>query len=447
MSYRIPSGVVESGKVWGLILSIVAIAFVVTYQFVEPPPPNTVRIATGDKDGAYYAFAQRYAALLAQDDITLEIVPTAGSVENLALLKKGEVSLALVQGGTASEDDKAELQSLGSMFLEPLWTLTGRKVAIKRVADLKGKRVAIGPAGSGTQMLAIALLAADGVGRKDATFIDQGGLPAAALLMDGKIDAVFLVASPASPMIRKLLEKPAVQLFSFTRAPAYAYLFPFLTAVTLYEGVLDLARNIPSRDTTLVAVAANLVARQDLNSNLVPALMHAVTQIHREAGVLARPGQFPSVDFIELPINTDARYYIRNGPSFLFRWLPYTAAVYLDRLKIMLVPFIALMIPLFRLAPQIYRWRIRQKIYRWYEAVREIDATLQDEPRSAHDEGVISRLKNLEHEVASVSVPLSYAGELYNLRLHIRLLSDKIAAISSESSDDRKQNQSNDQRT
>ncbi|HXV79496.1 MAG TPA: TAXI family TRAP transporter solute-binding subunit [Candidatus Binatia bacterium] len=433
MNYRIPSGVVESGKVWGLILFIVAIAFVVTYQFVEPPPPNTVRIATGDKDGAYYAFAQRYAALLAQDDITLEIVPTAGSVENLALLKKGEVSFALVQGGTASEGDKAELQSLGSMFLEPLWILTGKKVAIKRLADLKGKRVAIGPAGSGTHMLAIALLAADGIGRTDATFIDQGGLQAAALLVGGKIDAVFLVASPTSPTIRKLLEKPAVQLFSFTRAPAYAYLFPFLRAVTLYEGVLDLARNIPSRDTTLVTVAANLAARQDLNSNLVPALMHAVTRIHQEAGVLARPGQFPSVDLIELPLNTDARYYIKNGPSFLFRWLPYTAAVYLDRLKIMLVPFIALMIPLFRLAPQIYRWRIRHKIYRWYEEVREIDATLQDEPRSVQNEGVISRLKNLEHEVASVSVPLSYAGELYNLRLHIRLLADKIAAISTES--------------
>jgi hypothetical protein len=222
-------------------------------------------------------------------------------------------------------------------------------------------------------------------------------------------------------------------LFNFTRARAYAYLFPFLTAVTLYEGVLDLARNIPSRDTTLVAVAANLVARVDLNSNLVPALMQAVTQIHREAGVLARPGQFPSVDFVDLPINTEARYYIRNGPSFLFRWLPYTAAVYLDRLKIMLVPFIALMIPLFRFAPQIYRWRIRHKIYRWYETVREIDATLQEEPQKAQDEGIVNRIRNLENEVASVSVPLSYTGELYDLRLHIRLVADKIAAISTES--------------
>jgi TRAP transporter TAXI family solute receptor len=433
MSRRISSAVVESGKVWSLILLIVAIAFVVTYQFVEPPPPKTVRIATGDKDGAYYTFAQRYAALLAQDGITLEIVPTAGSVENLALLKKGEVSLALVQGGSTSEADGAELQSLGSMFLEPVWIFTGKKVAINRLADLKGKRVAVGAPGSGTQMLALALLAADGVGKTDAAFIAQGALQAVTQLVDGKIDAAFVVTSPRAPMIRALLEKPAVQLFSFTRAPAYAHLFPFLTAVTLYEGVLDIPRDIPSRDTTLVAVAANLVARQDLNSNLVPALMRTATQVHQQAGVFAKQRQFPSVDFVDLPINTTARYYIRNGPSFLFRWLPYTAAVYLDRLKIMLVPFIVLMIPLFRFAPQIYQWRVRYKIYRWYEAVREIDATLQEESHGALDEGIIRRLKNLEKEVASVSVPLSYTGELYNLRLHIRLLADKIAAISSES--------------
>jgi hypothetical protein len=206
-----------------------------------------------------------------------------------------------------------------------------------------------------------------------------------------------------------------------------------LSAVTLYEGVLDIARDIPSRDTTLLAVAANLVARRELNSNLVPAVMQAVTQVHQETGVLARRGQFPSVDFVDLPMNTAARHYIRNGPSFLFRWLPYTAAVYLDRLKIMLVPFIALMIPLFRFAPQIYQWRVRHKIYRWYEAVREIDATLQADPGKAHDEEVVRRIKNLEDEVAAVSVPLSYTGELYNLRLHIRLLADKVAGASTES--------------
>jgi uncharacterized protein len=436
MSRRISSALVESGKVWGLILLIVAIAFFVTYQFVEPPPPKTVRIATGAKDGAYYAFAQRYATLLAQDGITLEIVPTAGSAENLALLKKGDVSLALVQGGSTSEADEAELQSLGSMFLEPVWILTGRKVSIKRLADLKGKRIAVGAQGSGTQMLAIQILAADGVGKADAAFIAQGATEAIPQLVDGKIDAAFLVSSPRAPMIGKLLEKPTVHLFSFTRAPAYAHSFPFLTAVTLYEGVLDLARDIPSRDTTLVAVGANLVARQDLNSNLIPALMRTVTQVHQQAGVFEKQGQFPSVDFVDLPLNSDARYYIRNGPSFLFRWLPYTAAVYLDRLKIMLVPFLALMIPLFRFAPQIYQWRIRHKIYRWYESVREIDAALKEEPGRAREKGLVERIENLENEVASVSVPLSYTGELYNLRLHIRLLADEIAASSTESTAD-----------
>jgi TRAP transporter TAXI family solute receptor len=432
MSRPISSALVESGKVWLLIIVVVAIGFVVTYQFVEPPPPSTVRIATGGKDGAYHAFAQKYAALLARDDITLEIVSTAGSVENLRLLRNGEVSLALVQGGSAAGKDRAELQSLGSMFLEPVWIFTRKQRPIKRLGDLTGKRVAVGPVDSGTRLLSNALLAADGVEESDAAFIAAGAAQAVPSLVEGKIDAAFFVASSTAAFIGELLRDPRAELFSFARASAYAHLFPFLTAVTLNEGVIDLPRNIPPRDITLVAVAANLVARQDLNSNLVPALMKAVTEVHQQGGIFEKKRQFPSVDFVDLPMNRDARRYIENGPSFLYRWTPYTAAVYLDRLKIMLLPFIALMIPLFRLAPPLYRWRVRWKIYRWYAAVRDIESTIPDQASPRDAEPAVRRLNELEKEVASVSVPLSYAGELYHLRLHIRLIADKLAKLSQE---------------
>ena len=432
MSRPFASALVESGKIWLLIILIVVIGFVVTYQFVEPPPPTSMRIATGGKDGAYYAFAQKYAALLARDGIKLEIVSTAGSVENFRLLKNGEVSLALVQGGSANADDGAELQSLGSMFLEPVWIFTRKQRSIKRLSDLKGRRIAVGPAGSGTQLLATALLGAVGVKESAAVFIAEGAAQAVPWLVKGKIDAAFFVASPAAPYIDELLRNPLVELFSFTRAPAYAHLFPFLTPVTLNEGVIDLPRNVPAREIPLVAVGANLVARQDLNSNLVPALMEAVTEVHRQGGIFEKKRQFPSVDFVDLPMNDDARRYIINGPSFLYRWTPYTAAVYLDRLKIMLLPFIALMIPLFRLAPPIYRWRVRWKIYHWYKAVREIEAMIPDRAAPKDAEPAIKRLNELENEVASVSVPLSYAVELYHLRLHIRFIADRLAKLSQE---------------
>jgi len=205
--------------------------------------------------------------------------------------------------------------------------------------------------------------------------------------------------------------------------------------VTLSEGVMNLEQNIPSRDTTLVAVSANLAARRDLNASLIPAVLDAITRVHRPGGVLEQKRQFPSIDLSDLPLNEDARRYITNGPSFLFRWLPYGTAVLMDRLKILVLPFLALLIPLFRIAPPLYRWRVRSKIYRWYAAVREIDSMVQKEPIVGGAESV-NRLKELDREVASVSVPLSYAGELYHLRVHIRFLQEKLEKLVGESSRD-----------
>ncbi len=423
------TAVAEFLKVWGVLTLVVVAGFLVAYQYVGVPPPKVLRIATGAKNGAYYSFAQQYARLLANDGIVLEVVPTAGSVENFELLRKGEVSLALVQSGSASPDDKQRLQSLGSLFLEPVWIVSRAQKPIKRFSELKGRRVAVGAAGSGTYLLATQLLAATGATATNTTLVRGDSGQATAALSQGAVEAAFFVASPMSPFIRGLLEQPDIELVEFDRAAAYGRLFSFLTPVTLAEGVLSLERNIPHRDTTLVAVAANLAASKDLNASLIPALLNTVTQVHRYGGVLEQRRQFPSVDFVDLSLNEDARRYIASGPSFLFRWLPYGWAVLFDRLKILILPFLALMIPLFRIAPPLYNWRIRSKIYRWYAVVREIDLTVQKNDRAIDAPSLLNRLMELEREVASVSVPLSYTGELYNLRLHIRFLQDQLEKL------------------
>jgi len=432
MSRRLSSALAEYAKVWGLLGLIVVLGLLAAYQFVEPPPPKAVRIATGGQDGAYYAFAQKYARLLARDGITLEVVSTAGSVENLDLLKKGAVSLALVQGGSAADADRDQLESLGGLFLEPVWVFYRKSTTIKRLSDLKGKRVAVGAAGSGTQLLAIRLLSADGITESNAMLLHESLSQTAPSLLKGKIDAAFFVASPEAPLVRKLLQDPAIELLSFERAPAYTHVFQFLTSVTLTEGVLDLERNIPSHDTKLVAVAASLVARKDLDDNLIPALLNAVTEVHQERGMLEQRGQFPSINFVDIPLNDDARRYITNGPSLLHRWFPYGTAVLLDRLKILLLPFLVL-IPLFRVAPPLYNWRIRSRIYRWYAALREIDAVIEQEANAGDAEAAMKRLREIDKEVASVSVPLSYTGELYNLRLHISFIEEKLAKLANPS--------------
>ena len=426
MSRRISTAVVEFLKVWGLLAVIVLVGFLITYQYVGAPPPKVVRIATGANNGAYYTFAQEYARLLASDGITLEVVPTAGSVENLELLKSGEVSLALIQGGSATRDDKERLQSLGSLFLEPVWIFVRRQSAVKRFLELKGNRVSVGIAGSGTHLLATQLLSAAGITETNTQLIREETTQAIDSLSKGKIDAAFFVASPEAPIIRKLFAAPAIELLNFDRAAAYGRWFPFLTPVTLSEGVIDLQQNIPDHDTPLVAASANLAARRDLNASLIPALLNAVTRVHQTGGVLEHKRQFPSVDFADLPLSEDARRYLINGPSFLFRWLPYGTAVLLDRLKILVLPLLALLLPLLKIAPPLYTWRIRSKIYKWYAAVREVESSIQEEKVSGDAASLINRLSELDRQVASVSVPLSYAAELYHLRLHIRFLQEKL---------------------
>jgi TRAP transporter TAXI family solute receptor len=433
MTKRFSTAAVEFTKVWGLLALVVIIGFMVTYRYVGAPPPKVIRIATGAKNGAYYAFAQQYARLLKNDGIVLEVVSTAGSLENVELLKKGEVSLALVQGGSATADDKERLQSLGSLFLEPVWVFTRKQKSIKRLTDLKGKRMAVGAAGSGTYLLAVQLLAATGLTESNTTLVRADSAQAIALLSQGGIDAAFFVASPEAPIIHSLFEQLGLELLSFEQARAYSHLFPFLAPVIVSEGVLNLQQNIPSHDITLVASPANLAARADLNASLIPALLKAITRVHQTGGVLEQKRQFPSVDFVDLPLNENARRYITEGPSFLFRWLPYGTAVLLDRLKILVLPLLALLIPLFRAAPPIYTWRARSKIYRWYAVVREVDSLIRKGADAADAQLAGERLRSLEGEVASVSVPLSYMGELYHLRLHIGFLQEKLEKLSGES--------------
>jgi TRAP transporter TAXI family solute receptor len=429
MTRRIAIPAAELIKTWGVLTAIVAVGFIVTYQYIGAPPPQVIRIATGMENGAYYAFAREYARHLADDGITLEVVPTAGSVENLALLRTGDVTLALVQGGSATPADRERLQSLGTLFLEPVWVFTPADATIEQLSALNGARVAVGSIGSGTHLLATQLLAASGVNEANTTLIEGDLSGIGDLLARGEVDAAMLVNSAEAPIVQHLVQQPAIALFDVERAVAYSRVFPFLTPVVLNEGVLNLEHNLPPRDTTLLAVAAMLVARLDLHGNLIPALLNTVTRVLRRGGILEARLQFPSADFVDLPLNDAARRYISEGPSFLYRWLPFGTAVLLDRLKLLVLPVLALLIPLFRVAPPLYQWRIRSKIYRWYAAVREIDTLVQDENVDGRTELAAHRLRALEREVAGVSVPLAYTGELYHLRLHIRLLQDKLESL------------------
>ena len=317
------------------------------------------------------------------------------------------------------------------MYLEPVWVFCRTDQPIDELHQLRGKRIAIGSAGSGTQAISTRLLGDNdmipGADDADTTeLLDWETAKAVAGLKSGVIDAAFIVISADSPIVRELLQTDGIQLMNFRRAAAYQNRYPFLSSLTLPEGLIDLQQNVPNRDVVLLAPTANLVARSDLHPALVPLLMRTIEEVHEQGGILRTPESFPSPSYVDYPLNRSARRYFRSGPSLFYRYLPFWLAAWLDRVKIMLLPMCTLLLPLLKAAPPIYRWRIRSKIYRWYRVLRKADQKLKDAKPETDFSQDIAVLKNLEMELAEVSVPLSYMAEIYSLHLHISFVLNKL---------------------
>ena len=409
-----------------IVLSI--IGFIVALHFVQPAPPRHIAMATGAQDGAYYQFGLRYQKLLARQGIQLDVRTTAGSVENVQLLKDSTsgVDVAFVQGGVLSNDESDQLLSLGTMYLEPIWVFSRVPLHGQDLAGLIGKRVAVGPPGSGTRVVADLLLDANAIAPGSTTRVPLTGGPARDALQQNRIDAAFFVASVQAPILQEVIHLPELTLMSFSRADAYTRQFPFLIKLVLPQGGLSLASNAPPRETVLLASAVNLVIRSDFHPALSDLLLVSARTIHAGAGLFEQAGQFPSAEHVDVPLSPEAHRYYQSGPPLLVRYLPFWVATWADRLKVMLVPLIALMFPLFKIVPPLVRWRTRSKIYRWYQDLDVVDNALANRDPATDISKLREDLDQMENEVRRVAVPPSYREELYHLRLHIDLLRTKV---------------------
>jgi TRAP transporter TAXI family solute receptor len=408
------------------LILIVVVGFAITYHFVPPPPPKTFSIATGSTVGAYYAYSIEYQKGLEKQGFTLAVQPTAGSIEALQLLKAGKVDLAFIQGGVAKDMPTEGLHSLASLFYEPLWIFHRKDQPLQYLYELRGKRVAIGAEGSGTRPLAMQMLYDNGLDDKNTTFLGLTSPEAKQKLESGEIDAAFFVVSPKATMISELLHNPAIELLSIKRALAYTSRYSFLSSVTIGEGMFDLQNNIPAHDIVLLTVTASLVAREGFNSDLIRLILKEAIKIHNPPGLLEKKNQFPSELFLEIPIHKEAEEYLRTGSSWLEKILPFWLASKLDRLKILLIPILTLLLPLFKGILPIYRWSIRSKTYRWYETLHQVDRQLESFDTQVIEQE-IERLTILQKELAKqVAVPLSYMAEFYDLRLHINLILSRL---------------------
>ena len=422
---------------WPIVL-ITAFGFAVAYRFVQPAPPRHMTITTGSETGAYYADAKRYAELLAVNGITLEVLTSTGSAQNLERLGRGEADIALIQGGMQetpiNEDETStdsSLRSLGSVSYEPVWVFYRSDYRLDKLYQLSGRRIAVGDEGSGSRALALPLLEANDISLKSKNLLPLSGLSAAEALQQEQIDAAFIVAAPEASVVQVLLRSPGLRVMSFIQADAYLRRFPFLSKIVLPRGVVDLVHDTPPRDTTLLSTTANVIVREDLHPALASLMMQAMADVNGKSGFFQQAGEFPAYKDRSFALSDEAQRFYKSGPPFLQRYLPFWVAVLVERLFVMLLPILILLFPLLKVAPSIYNWRVRSKIFRSYGDLKFLENELHHTYDSSRYAEYLARLNRIEEEANSRNVPLSFSDLFYTLREHINLVRAELLQLKS----------------
>jgi len=422
----------------GPFVLLAVVLLFTAYRVLDPTPPKMVVLATGVDQGAYAAFGKRYAELLKGYGIDVELRTTQGTAENLALLHDPEsgVDLAFVQGGVdetpVAVGDSDALVSLGSLFYEPVWVFYREESArrllnadsVSALSQLRGWKLNIGAPGSGIHGLMSLMLDANHLAAPTVTLLEQPAAAAVAALLAGESDAIALASAPESAVVQTLLRTPGIRLLDLAQSEAYSRRFAFMRPLVLPRGLVDLGADLPAQDIHLVAPLATLVARKDMHPALIQLFVQAAQKIHGGAGWFQRKGDFPSPLNTDRPLAAEAKRFYQSGVPVLQRHLPFGVANLIDRMWPVVLSILAILLPLMRVLPPIYQMRVRRRVFRWYEQLRTIEASIGVQPpKDPNDD-----LDQLESRVSQVSVPLAYADDLYRLRGHIALVRSRYQA-------------------
>jgi TRAP-type uncharacterized transport system substrate-binding protein len=418
-------------QTFGLVLLVCAIITFAALHFVRPAPPSSLTIASGAPGSRFYLVAQQYQKILARNGIKLHIVTTEGSSDNLnrIMAQHTRVDIALVQAGVSDIQDTGDLISLGSVFYVPLTIFYRSPASLDRLSQLAGQRIAIGPSGSGTRSLALALLKANEIDEHGRTqLLDLEGEAARAALLARQVDAIFLTGDSAAPeTIREMLHTPGIRLFDFSQADAYVRRFHYLSKLELPPGAFDLGENLPPTAINMLAPTVELVAHSSLHPALSDLMIETATEVHGGAGLLQNAGQFPAPLVHDFPISADAARYYKSGKSFSYRYLPFWVASLLDRIVVVLLPVLLVVIPGLRYLPALYNWRIKSRIDRRYRQLMALERSSLGDLSAQHRAVLIERLAQIENSVIALKIPGSHAESLYVLREHVQFVRENLA--------------------
>jgi uncharacterized protein len=415
-------------KLWLLITAILFILVFSYIQITKPASKMSLSIATGSIGSDSYAYALSYQALLADEGVSLDIIPTNGSLDTLGYLHSKKADVGFVHSGILLNKREYQIESLGSIYYEPLWIFYRNDgFKINYLIEATGKNLGISISNDGTYDLAKKLSQENGlIENVHPVYLqDEEALKQ---LKKKKIDIFITLATKDNQSIIQLLNDPKIELMNIKRINAYTQKFDYLKPLKLYEGSIDLYKNIPSNDIHLLSTTQNLVAQPDVPGELVRILLKKINKIHKGQEFFQKDGEFINMDSVDTVMNDDAQLYIINGESWLERIFPYWIASNIDRLKLFIIPILWLIFPLFKSIIPLYILTTRAKIFRWYEKLDFLNKELKN--KNIDKQKLNQELIKLKYEVENkTNVPLSYKGEYYNLIVHIELLENKIKQL------------------
>jgi uncharacterized protein len=409
----------------GIVLTVVLIG-VSAVLLGGAPPPTKIVLATGQPGGVYDSFGHEYQKRLAAQGLNVELVNTAGSVDNFGRIVAGKADVAFAQSGTyqLANDPDRKVSGLAAIYYEPLWIFTRRGIRIEDKPVYRDGSVAVGPKGSGTEAVARAILAEQGYGGASPAIVNLTSAEARRQLIDGTLDVAFFVTSYRDPGILELMRRKELRLTSFRREAAYTRKFRGLTPVRLPEGLLDLRDDIPSENTTLLSPSAMLVARENTNPRVIELVLKVAQAVHSPGSLIDPPLKFPTLEGMDVPINEAAETYLTSGESFLSRHLPYRALRWVLLLKLLILPLVAIWVPLLRIVPMVAQWRKTRWLKRYYARLREVEDRLATARWPNELREGVNELEALRGEVQAASrrLPPQQQQDVYHWRLHVSLI-------------------------
>ena len=404
-------------------LTILLVILIVAVWVADPAPPRHVVMATGPAGSSNQMLGQRYQQYFAQRGITLELVATEGSVENVHRLQdlQDKVMAGFVMAGAAPHHAKG-IQTLGSINYQPLWCFYRSPVPLPiraRETLILSHNVNMGTPNSGTHLLMQEMLKLNHITGDLSKFKQHADEQAIELLRDGQLDSVCIVDTYESPNVQKLLKIEGLQLSEFERAEAYARMVPAIEMVTIPEGALDLPNNRPLASSPMIATTTEILIDERLHPAIQTLFLMAAKDINGKESFFSKEGQFPVFMDSTQHRSKEAEIFYEKGTPLLMEVLPFWLAEFIRRLFVTLLPFFAVAYPVIRSMPNYHKNRVRGKINRMYGALKFFEQSLVSAYDPAQKTNYLAQLDSMEREALGMKVPKSVASDYYTLRSSI----------------------------